>query len=190
MQLLKNCIMRDGRVIDGNILKVDAFLNHQIDINLFLELGREFYRLFSNYNVNKILTIESSGIGIACITAKFFMVPLVFAKKTRVRTLSDEVYSTEVFSYTHERKYDIIVDKKYLNMSDRILIIDDFLANGQAIEGLNRLVKLSRGQVVGAGVVIEKGFQGGGDRLRSEGLKLESLAIIDSMDKSGQIIIR
>lgn len=190
MKLLKEYILRDGSVIDGKILKVDSFLNHQIDIPLFQEIGKEFKRLFEGEKITKILTIEASGIGIACITAQYFDVPVVFAKKQHIKTQCEGVYTAEVMSFTHERKYDIAVSVKYLNSYDRVLIIDDFLANGQAIKGLVNLVEQAGGTVVGAGAVIEKGFQGGGDRLRSEGLKLISLAIIDSMDNEGHITFR
>jgi xanthine phosphoribosyltransferase len=184
MRLIEDFILQYGRVIPGNILKVDSFLNHQIDVGLFREIGREFKRLFEHEKITKILTIEASGIGIACVTALYFDVPVLFAKKNYVQTQGSDVYSAEITSYTHERKYDVRVSKEYLTKEDRVLIIDDFLANGQAIAGLRNLCAQAGAFVVGAGAVIEKGFQGGGDRLRAEGLDLKSLAIIDYMDES------
>ena len=183
MKLLEDRIRRDGVVKEGNVLKVDRFLNHQMDIELFQEIGKEFKRRFANENVNKILTIEASGIGIACIAAESFHVPVVFAKKTQTKNIAGEVYTTQVESFTHGRIYDIIVSKEFLGKGDRVLLIDDFLANGKALEGL--------AQLVGAGVVIEKGFQRGGDAIRAKGIHLESLAIVESMnDKTGEIVFR
>ena len=191
MKLLEDRIRRDGVVKEGNVLKVDRFLNHQMDIELFQEIGKEFKRRFANENVNKILTIEASGIGIACIAAESFHVPVVFAKKTQTKNIAGEVYTTQVESFTHGRIYDIIVSKEFLGKGDRVLLIDDFLANGKALEGLGQLVQDSGAELVGAGVVIEKGFQRGGDAIRAKGIHLESLAIVESMnDKTGEIVFR
>lgn len=191
MKLLEDRIRRDGVVKEGNVLKVDRFLNHQMDIELFQEIGKEFKRRFANENVNKILTIEASGIGIACIAAESFHVPVVFAKKTQTKNIAGEVYTTQVESFTHGRIYDIIVSKEFLGKGDRVLLIDDFLANGKALEGLAQLVQDSGAELVGAGVVIEKGFQRGGDAIRAKGIHLESLTIVESMnDKTGEIVFR
>lgn len=191
MKLLEERIQKDGVVKAGNVLKVDSFLNHQMDIALFNAMGKEFYRLFADAGVNKIMTIEASGIGIACIAAQYFHVPVVFAKKAQSINLDGEMLSTKIESFTHKRVYDVIVSKKYLGAGDRVLIIDDFLANGCALEGLLRLVDLAGAQVAGVGIAIEKGFQKGGERIRSLGVRLESLAIVESMDeKSGQITFR
>ena len=191
MKLLEDRICKDGVVKEGNVLKVDRFLNHQMDIELFQEIGKEFKRRFANENVNKILTIEASGIGIACVAAESFHVPVVFAKKTQTKNIAGEVYRTQVESFTHGRIYDIIVSKEFLGKGDRVLLIDDFLANGKALEGLAQLVQDSGAELVGAGIVIEKGFQRGGDAIRAKGIHLESLAIVDGMnDKTGEIIFR
>ena len=191
MKLLEDRIRKDGVVKEGNVLKVDRFLNHQMDIELFQEIGKEFKRRFANENVNKILTIEASGIGIACVAAESFHVPVVFAKKTQTKNIAGEVYRTQVESFTHGRIYDIIVSKEFLGKGDRVLLIDDFLANGKALEGLAQLVQDSGAELVGAGIVIEKGLQRGGDVIRAKGIHLESLAIVDGMnDKTGEIIFR
>lgn len=191
MRELKERIRRDGKIKAGNVLKVDSFLNHQMDIKLFEAIGREFKRRFADQEVTKILTIEASGIGIACVAAQSFQVPVVFAKKTETKNIAGEVYTTKVESYTHGRVYDIIVSKEFLGKGDKVLLIDDFLANGKALEGLARIVKESGAELVGAGIVIEKGFQVGGDMLRDQGLRVESLAIVDSMDeKTGTIVFR
>ena len=191
MQLLKDRIRKDGVVKEGNVLKVDRFLNHQMDVELFQEIGKEFKRRFADANVNKILTIEASGIGIACVAAESFHVPVVFAKKSQTKNIAGEVYRTQVESFTHGRIYDIIVSKEFLGKGDRVLLIDDFLANGKALEGLAQLVQDSGAELVGAGIVIEKGFQRGGDVIRAKGIHLESLAIVDGMnDKTGEIIFR
>ena len=191
MQLLKDRIRKDGQVFPGNVLKVDSFLNHQMDIKLFSEFGKEFKRRFEGEEINKILTIEASGIGIACIVAQSFDVPVVFAKKSESRNIAGEVYSSKVESYTHGRVYDIIVSKKFLGPEDKVLIIDDFMANGAAMEGLLEVIRESGAKVVGAGIIIEKGFQGGGERLRRQGLRGESLAIVDGMnDETGEIVFR
>ena len=191
MQLLKDRIRRDGQVFPGNVLKVDSFLNHQMDIGLFEEFGKEFKRRFEGEEINKILTIEASGIGIACIVAQSFGVPVVFAKKSQSKNIAGEVYSSQVQPYTHGRIYDIIVSKKFLGPEDKVLIIDDFMANGAAMDGLLEVIRESGAHVAGAGIIIEKGFQGGGERLRREGLRVESLAIVDSMDETtGEIVFR
>ena len=191
MKLLEERIQKDGIVKAGNVLKVDSFLNHQMDIALFNEMGKEFKRLFSDVEVNKIMTIEASGIGIACIAAQYFHVPVVFAKKAQSINIDGEVYSTKIQSFTHKRVYDVIVSKKYLSPDDKILIIDDFLANGCALEGLIDIVHAAGAQVSGIGIAIEKGFQKGGDMIRSRGLRLESLAIVESMDdQTGAITFR
>ncbi len=191
MELLKERIQRDGKIKEGNVLKVDSFLNHQMDVRLFHEIGKEFKRRFEGEKINKILTIEASGIGIACVAAEVFGVLVVFAKKTQTKNIAGDVYTTKVESFTHGRVYDIIVAKEFLGEGDSVLIIDDFLANGKALEGLSRLVKLSGAELAGAGVVIEKGFQTGGDLIRSRGIHLESLAIVESMDeKTGEIVFR
>lgn len=191
MKLLEERIRKDGKVKQGNVLKVDAFLNHQMDVQLFKEMGKEFQKRFANEEINKILTIEASGIGVACMVADVFNVPVVFAKKTQTKNIAGDVYTTQVESFTHGRIYDIIVSKEYLGKDDKVLVIDDFMANGKALEGLIQLVKDSGATLVGAGIVIEKGFQPGGDMLRNQGVHLESLAIVESMDETtGEIIFR
>lgn len=190
MQLLKDRILKDGIVKEGNVLKVDSFLNHQMDISLFEEIGKEFKKRFEGESINKILTIEASGIGIACIVARYFNVPVVFAKKSKTKNIAGDVYTSRVESFTHGRIYDIMVSKDFLNSDDRVLLIDDFLANGCALEGLAELVRSAGATLVGAGIVIEKGFQRGGDLLRSNGVRVESLAIIDRMDENGSITFR
>ena len=181
MELLKQRILRDGVVRPGNILKVDSFLNHQMDIDLINEIGKEFYRRFDGLPVTKILTIEASGIGIACITAQHFHVPVVFAKKTQGVNLDGDLLTTKVESFTKKTVYDVVVAKRFLSPDDHILLIDDFLANGCALMGLIDLVKEAGASLTGAGIVIEKGFQSGGQKVRDMGVRLESLAIIDSM---------
>ena len=191
MQLLKDRIRKDGKIKEGNVLKVDSFLNHQMDVKLFQEIGKEFKRRFEGEEITKILTIEASGIGIACVAAEVFDVPVVFAKKTQTKNIAGDVYTTKVESFTHGRVYDIIVSREFLGKGDKVLLIDDFLANGKALEGLAELVKKSGAELVGAGVVIEKGFQVGGDIIRSKGIHLESLAIVESMDeKTGELVFR
>ena len=175
-------ILRDGKVCDGNVLKVDSFLNHQMDVKLFGEMAKEFYNLFQKDNINKILTIEASGIGIACITTQVFSCPVIFAKKNKTKNIAGDVYTSKVESFTHGSIYDIIVSKQYLSPSDRVLIIDDFLANGAALSGLAALVRDAGATLVGAGIAIEKVFQHGGDTLRAEGMRIESLAKISAMD--------
>ena len=183
MELLKERIRKDGVVRGTDVLKVDSFLNHQMDIALFEEIGREFRRLFADCGVNKILTIEASGIGIACITAQFFHCPVVFAKKSQTKNIAGAVYTTKVESFTHGRVYDVIVARQFLGPEDKVLIIDDFLANGAALEGLIDLVHQAGAQLAGAGIVVEKAFQPGGVRLRAQGIRVESLAKIKSMSE-------
>ena len=191
MQLMEERIRRNGIVRAGNVLKVDSFLNHQMDIDLFNEMGQEFYRLFGEEHVTKIVTIEASGIGIACVAAQYFHVPVVFAKKSQSVNIDGEVYSTKIESFTHKRVYDVIVSKKFLHPEDHILIIDDFLANGCALEGLIDIVNKAGASVEGVGIAVEKGFQKGGDLIRSKGIRVESLAIVESMDdKTGEITFR
>lgn len=174
-------IAAKGKVFPGNILKVDSFLNHQIDTDFLNEVGREYYERFKNDGVNKILTIEASGIGIACIAAQHFHVPVVFAKKNKTKNIASNVYSSNVVSYTHSREYTVIVSEQFLGPDDRVIILDDFLANGCAMMGLIDIVKQSGATLIGVGAVIEKGFQRGGDMLREQGVRVESLAVIDSM---------
>lgn len=183
MELLKERIRRDGKVKGTDVLKVDSFLNHQMDVELFAEIGKEFKRRFAGCEINKILTIEASGIGIACVVAQYFHCPVIFAKKTQTKNIAGEVYTSKVESFTHGRVYDIIVAKEFLGPGDKVLLIDDFLANGAALEGLAQLVKDAGAELVGAGIVIEKAFQPGGDRLRAKGLRVEALARVQSMNE-------
>ena len=187
MQLLEDRIRRDGKVLFGNVLKVDSFLNHQIDVELLSALGEEWYRLYKDEAITKILTIEASGIGIACIAAQYFKVPVVFAKKSKSSNIGNDFYSTKVVSYTHGNTYDVIVSKKYINENDKILLIDDFLANGSALKALITLAEMGGASVVGAGIAIEKSYQPGGDEIRSAGYRVESLARIKAMDENGGI---
>ena len=189
MRLLKERILKDGVVKDGNVLKVDSFLNHQMDIELICAIGQEFKRLFDGEEVTKILTIEASGIGIACLTAQYFGVPVVFAKKAESKNLDGDVFTSLVQSFTHGKEYVIRVSKKFIGPEDRVLIIDDFLAKGKALIGLRDIVQQSGAYLVGAGIVIEKGFQEGGAILREQGMRIESLAIVDSM-KNGCLTFR
>lgn len=182
MNFLEERIIKDGIVKEGNVLKVDSFLNHQMDIELFDKIGEEFKRRFSDCNINKILTIEASGIGIACMAARHFDVPVVFAKKSKSINIEGDVFVAEVESFTHKCKNQVIVSKKFLGPDDRVLIIDDFLANGCALQGLISIVSSAGAKVEGIGIVIEKGFQSGGQVIRNLGYHLESLAIVDSMD--------
>ena len=182
MNFLEERIAKDGNVKEGNILKVDSFLNHQMDIDLFNQMGEEFKRRFDGKPINKILTIEASGIGIACIVANHFHVPVVFAKKSQSLNIDGDVYAAEVESFTHKRKNQVIVSKKFLSPEDHVLIIDDFLANGCALQGLLSIVALAGGTVEGIGIAVEKGFQQGGRIIRNLGYQLESLAIVESMD--------
>ena len=191
MKLLEERIRKDGILKEGNVLKVDNFLNHQMDIELFNEMGKEWKKLFADKNINKVLTIEASGIGIACIVAQYFNVPVVFAKKAQSINIDGEVYSTKIESFTHKKVYDVIVSKKYIGPEDHVLIIDDFLANGCALQGLIQLVEDAGATVEGIGIAIEKGFQQGGEIRRNKGIKLESSAIVDGMNpETGEIIFR
>ena len=183
MELLKERIRKDGKVKGTDVLKVDSFLNHQMDVELFAEIGKEFKRRFAGCEINKILTIEASGIGIACVAAQYFHCPVIFAKKTQTKNIAGEVYTSKVESFTHGRVYDIIVAQEFLGPGDKVLLIDDFLANGAALEGLAQLVKDAGAELVGAGIVIEKAFQPGGDRLRAKGLRIEALARVQSMNE-------
>lgn len=188
MKLLEERIKKDGVIKEGNVVKVDSFLNHQMDVQLFLEMAKEFKSKFASQNINKILTIESSGIGIAAIVALEFGVPVVFAKKSKSINIDGDMYTAEVESFTHKCKNQVIVSKKFLGPEDRVLIIDDFLANGCALQGLISIVNESGASVEGIGIAIEKGFQSGGRAIRNLGFRLESLAIIDSMDAATQNI--
>ena len=191
MKLLEDMIREKGIVKPGNVLKVDSFLNHQMDINLFNEMGKEFKRLFKDKPINKILTIEASGIGIACVAAQYFDVPVVFAKKAQSINIDGDVYSTQITSFTHKREYQVIVSRKYLSAEDHVLIIDDFLANGCALQGLIDIVNTAGATVEGIGIAIEKGFQDGGTLIRSMNYDLHSLAIVESMDaEKGEIVFR
>lgn len=191
MNFLEERILKDGIVKAGNVLKVDSFLNHQMDVELFDKIGEEFKNRFSNKKINKILTIEASGIGIAVAVARHFKVPVVFAKKTKSINLDGDVYNASVESFTHKNTNNVIVSKKFLNKEDKILIIDDFLANGCAMQGLIQIIKASGASVEGIGIVIEKGFQIGGKTIRNLGYQLESLAIVDAMNaETGEIEFR
>jgi len=191
MNCLEEKILKDGLVKEGNVLKVDSFLNHQMDINLFNEMGKEWKKRFEGKQINKILTIEASGIGIACIAAQHFGVPVVFAKKSKSINLEGEMYTAEVESFTHKKKNTVIVSKKFLNENDHVLLIDDFLANGCALQGLIQIVQAAGATVEGIGIAIEKGFQSGGTMIRNLGYQLESLAIVDEMNwETGEIKFR
>ena len=190
MKLLEERILKDGQVRPGNVLKVDCFLNHQLDVELLDAIGAEFNRIFGNDGVNKILTIEASGIAIACMTARHFDVPVVFAKKAKSKNIDGDVFTSKVHSYTYGKEYEITLAKKFLGPEDRVLILDDFLANGKAMRGLLDVCKQAGATVAGIGVCIEKGFQTGGAELRSEGYKLASLAIVDHMDDDGSLTFR
>lgn len=182
MELLKQRIREQGQVRNSEVLKVDRFLNHQMDVALFAEMGREFYRLFGGAGVTKILTIEASGIGMSCVAALEFGCPVVFAKKSRSSNISDDVYSAQVTSFTHGNTYQAIVSKEYLQPGDRVLVLDDFLATGEALRGLFALVEQAGATLVGAGIAVEKAFQPGGAQLRERGYRVESLARVKSMD--------
>ncbi len=181
MKLLEERILKDGKVGQGNVLKVDGFVNHQIDVKLMCELGKEFKRLFDGVEITKILTIEASGIGIACLTAQYFDVPVVFAKKTKTNNIYADVYTSKVESYTHGTTYDIVVSREFLKEGDKVLIIDDFLAKGSALKGLIKLIEDAGATVVGAGIVVEKAYQPGGELIRNMGIRVESLARVASM---------
>lgn len=187
MQLLKDRITETAKIIGSEIVKVDNFLNHQIDVNLLIEMGKEFKERFKNQEVTKILTIEASGIGLACITAQYFNVPVVFAKKIEAKNLSDDVYESQVYSFTKDKTYNIKVSKEYMCSEDKVLIIDDFLAMGSASVGLIDIVQQAHAQVVGVGIAIEKGFQKGRQKIEEKDIKVESLAIIQSID-NGQVV--
>ena len=187
MELLKERIRKDGKIRGTEVLKVDSFLNHQMDVELFDAIGAEFKRRFADCQVNKILTIEASGIGIACLAARHFSCPVVFAKKSQSRNISPDVYTAKVESFTHGKVYDVVVSKEYLCPKDKVLLIDDFLANGEALRGLAKLVADSGAELVGAGIVIEKAFQPGGDSLRAAGMRVESLARVAAMSETDGI---
>lgn len=189
MELLKQKILAEGRVIGTYILKVDSFLNHQLDVSLLNDIGSEFKRRFEDEKITKILTIEASGIAIACIAAQYFGIPVVFAKKTEASNQDAEVFESEVYSFTRQKSYKIRISKKYLCANDHVLILDDFLAAGKAVNGLVNIVGQAGASLVGVGIAIEKGFQQGGKELRSKGIRLESLAIVDSME-NGKIVFR
>ena len=188
MRLLEERIRKDGKVKDGDVLKVDGFLNHMIDVRFVAELGKEFYRLYGNCGINKILTIESSGIGVACLTAQFFDCPVVFAKKAKSKNIDAETYVVPVESFTHGNTAQVIVSKQYLGKGDRVLIIDDFLARGNALLGLIQLIRESGAELVGAGIVIEKAYQEGGAKVRAQGVRVESLARIASMSEKDGVV--
>lgn len=191
MKFLEDRIKKDGIVKAGNVLKVDSFLNHQIDVELMDMLGSEFKKYFYQKKITKILTIEASGIGIACLTARYFQVPVLFAKKTQTVVQDDDKYSSQVYSYTHKCSNNIFISKKYMNSSDHVLIIDDFLANGAACMGLIDIVKQAGAALEGVGICVEKGFQDGGKKLRDMGIDVQSLAIVESMDPdTGNIVFR
>ena len=187
VELLKKRILEEGKTIGSDVVKVDMFLNHQIDVELLCEIGKEFHRLFAASNINKIVTIEASGIGIACIAAQYFSVPVVFAKKGANRNVGDNIYKADVYSFTKGVTTTIGISKDYLGPDDRVLIIDDFMANGKAVHGLINIINQAGATVEGIGIVIEKGFQPGGDALRSLGYRVESLAVIKSID-NGKIV--
>ena len=188
MKLLEDRILKDGHIGTDNVLKVDSFLNHQIDVSFVCELGKEFYRLFKDENITKILTIEASGIGIACLAAQYFGVPVVFAKKTKTINIYSDTYNATVHSYTHKKDYDIVVSKEFLNKEDNVLIIDDFLAKGSALTALLMLIEKAGAKTAGAGIVIEKAYQGGGNLVRDMGVRVESLAKIKSISKKDGIV--
>ena len=190
MKALEDKILTEGKILQSSVLKVSSFLNHQLDSDFIMELGAEFARLFSDAGVSKILTIESSGIAIALAVGAAMHVPVLFAKKHRTSNILGEPYQTVVHSYTHDRDYTVVVEREYLSQGDRVLLIDDFLANGKALEGLLELVQQAGAVTVGAGVAIEKGFQNGGERLRKQGIRVESLAIIEKMDSTGIRFLR
>lgn len=188
MKLLEDRILKDGHIGTDNVLKVDSFLNHQIDVSFVCELGKEFYRLFKDENITKILTIEASGIGIACLAAQYFGVPVVFAKKTKTINIYSDTYNATVHSYTHKKDYDIVVSKEFLSKEDNVLIIDDFLAKGSALTALLMLIEKAGAKTAGAGIVIEKAYQGGGNLVRDMGVRVESLAKIKSISEKDGIV--
>ena len=188
MKLLEDRILKDGHIGADNVLKVDSFLNHQIDVSFVCELGKEFYRLFKDENITKILTIEASGIGIACLAAQYFGVPVVLAKKAKTINIYSDTYNATVHSYTHKKDYDIVVSKEFLSKEDNVLIIDDFLAKGSALTALLMLIEKAGAKTAGAGIVIEKAYQGGGNLVRDMGIRVESLAKIKSISKKDGIV--
>lgn len=187
MEILKERILKEGKVRNGDVLKVGTFLNHQIDIKLLEEIGKEFKKRFSDCDITKILTIESSGIAIACMAAQAFGVPVVFAKKNTTKNLDGGVYSAQIYSFTHGKTYNVVVSKEILSSDDKVLIIDDFLANGKAVQGLANIVEKAGASLVGAGIVIEKSFEPGGKEVRDKGIRVESLAKISAMSPDGKI---
>ena len=188
MKLLEEKILKDGVIKSGNVLKVDSFLNHQIDVPFIAKLGEEFKRLYADTPITKILTIEASGIGLASVAAMYFQVPVVFAKKSSGSNMDKDVYFTEIYSYTHNKVNEVVVSKRFISTDDHVLIIDDFLANGCALEGLIDIVRQAGATLEGVGIAVEKGFQGGGDKLRASGIRVESLAIIEKMDAQSKTI--
>ena len=190
MELLEQRILKDGKVFPGNILKVDSFLNHQIDVKLLSEMGKEIKRLYGGCGVNKILTIEASGIGIACIVAQYFECPVLFAKKTKTKNIASTVYKTQVESFTHGKTYDVIVSKDFIGKEDKVLIIDDFLAEGNALLGLIDLCNQAGAEVAGCAIAVEKAFQQGGKRVRELGLRVESLAMVESMSDDSLTFVK
>ncbi len=190
MKLLEDRIVKEGKVLSGNVLKVDGFLNHRLDIGLLDELGKELYRRFCKDGVNKILTVEASGIALASLCARYFQVPVLFAKKRKSANLGEDLYGADVASFTHGCVYRVVVEADFLSREDRVLLIDDFLADGNALRGLCEICRQAGAAVVGAGVAVEKGFQHGGDGLRASGLRVESLAIVDQMDPKTGIVFR
>lgn len=190
MELLENRIKKDGEVLPGNILKVSSFLNHQIDVKLMEQMGEEFYRIYKNSPVTKIVTIESSGIAVAYSVARQFGKPLVFAKKNQTSNVNEDVFSTKIYSYTHNQEYNVVISKKFISPNDNILLVDDFLANGKALNGLINIVEQAGAKVCGICIAIEKGFQDGGKLLREKGYQVESLAIVEKMTDDGQIFFK
>ena len=191
MRKLEERILKDGKVFKGNVLKVDSFLNHQLDVGLLSDIGKELKRLYNDCDITKVLTIEASGIGVGCMVAQFFDCPLLFAKKTKTINIKGDVYKSQVESFTHQCVYDIIVSKDFITSDDTVLIVDDFLAKGNALNGLIDIVNQAGAKLAGCGIAIEKGFQGGGDKLRAQGIRVESMAIIDKMDDTtGEIVFK
>lgn len=191
MQLLEERIIKEGKVFPGNVLKVDSFLNHQIDVELLDNMGLEIKKIFQDIKITKVLTIEASGIGVGCMVAKHFSCPLLFAKKSKTLNIKGDVYTSKVESFTHQCTYDIIVSKDFINKNDTVLIVDDFLAKGNALIGLIDIVNQAGASLAGCAIAIEKGYQGGGDKLRSQGIRVESMAIVEKMnDINGEIIFR
>ena len=191
MQLLEDRIIKDGKVFSGNVLKVDSFLNHQIDVELLDAMGFEISRLFEGVGVTKVLTIEASGIAVGCLAARHFGCPLIFAKKSKTLNIKGDVYTSKVESFTHQCTYDIIISKDFLSENDTVLIVDDFLAKGNALNGLIDIVNQAGAKLAGCAIAVEKGYQGGGDKLRAQGIRVESMAIVEEMDdETGKIVFR